>query len=189
MNVKSKDFIYIFIFLITLAIFILIYLKVDKIELLSEREIYEEDEKLEEVTEYIDTIWVENIEILNQYKKINISNLSEKIRNLFLKDLYELKNEPKIDNEYYDNNKEKVDSQYCINNYASFNSLYNYLYDYQENVKKIRILKDTVKEIEEKLEFNIEITFNDEFVKRFTVVVINYNKDEDSQKMIVSPSR
>ena len=121
-----------------------------------------EDHNLDNM-EVTSDVFVDNMNALFEKYTGELSrlNVSKGIRNIALKELYNLK-QIEISKSYFDNNYKDIVTTYGIQNYDDFKALYDYIQNYEEKVNSISIIDNTVNIGQYETSFKVKVTFETE---------------------------
>lgn len=160
---KIKDILVIVLLIFSIIFFLYCFLFVKEVKLYSENEknnITESEEHNLDEMEVTAEVFVDNMNVLFEKYTGELSRLtvSKTIRNICLKELYNLK-QIQISKTYFDNNYKDIVTTYGIQNYNDFKILYDTIQGYEDKVTKISIIDNTVVVGEDKTSFKVNITF------------------------------
>lgn len=160
---KTKDILIIVLLISSIIFFLYCLIFIEEVSLYSEADknnvTESEDHNLDNM-EVTSDVFVDNMNALFEKYTGELSrlNVSKGIRNIALKELYNLK-QIEISKSYFDNNYKDIVTTYGIQNYDDFKALYDYIQNYEEKVNLISIIDNTVNIGQYETSFKVKVTF------------------------------
>ena len=160
---KTKDILVIVLLISSIIFFLYCLIFIEEVSLYSEADknnvTESEDHNLDNM-EVTSDVFVDNMNALFEKYTGELSrlNVSKGIRNIALKELYNLK-QIEISKSYFDNNYKDIVTTYGIQNYDDFKALYDYIQNYEEKVNLISIIDNTVNIGQYETSFKVKVTF------------------------------
>ncbi len=174
---KLKDILVIALLIFSIIFFLYCLIFVKEVELYAQNDkenITESEEHDLSNMEVQENIFVDNMNVLFEKYTGELTRLdvSKSIRNIVLKELYNLK-QIELTKQYFNNNYKDIVNKYGIQNYDDLKILYDFIQNYEQKIKSISIIDNTVIIGENETSFKVKVVFESDNNLIFKFVINN----------------